>query len=326
MIQEFSALGGVVKNIVPSEHGLSSRDPAEPVLIRVPPELLIRSEHVEFLDDRIVIDKSAEIPEPVRSFFHRYANTLGLRTAHTAEAIAFFSALAALPDAVRQVLATDFGLSAPLQDDTASAARNQILNSRRVFWRRGRAIAPIIELARYAPDGLKPERGRSLQIYGYASKEIVVRFARHDPLSAFALFGRAVPETAAFSLPMQINVENFAILIGRNPDESKMRGKDPVPAISTDGQKITLSYLLLGERKSPALPRSICRTVFTEAGIQDPDEAFDRIVRSNALKFINLLQGLEPHEGSMTTTLRTMARYQLEALAYCIGSRQLAPS
>jgi len=40
---------------------------------------------------------------------------------------------------------------------------------------------------------------------------------------------------------------------------------------------------------------------------------------SNALAFINLLQALEPHEGEMISKLRTMARYQLEAMSYCIG-------
>ena len=60
--------------------------------------------------------------------------------------------------------------------------------------------------------------------------------------------------------------------------------------------------------------------------MKDSDEVFDQILRSNALTFIKLLQALEPHEGEMISKLRTMARYQLEAMAHCVGSREPAPA
>ena len=60
-----------------------------------------------------------------------------------------------------------------------------------------------------------------------------------------------------------------------------------------------------------------------EAGATDPDDLFDRILSFNWQKFLNLLAVLEPHEGDMVSTLARTARYQLEAMSHCIGSREL---
>jgi hypothetical protein len=57
--------------------------------------------------------------------------------------------------------------------------------------------------------------------------------------------------------------------------------------------------------------------------VQNPDEVFDFILRFNALKFLELLELLEPHDGELVVTLRRVARYQLEAMAHCIGSREV---
>jgi hypothetical protein len=274
MIEEFCALGGVAKNIAPGESGLVAIDPAEPVLVRVPPALLLRIHDIAVMDGRIVLDKAAEISEPARRFFERYANAAGLRTARTAEVVSLVDALAALPADVREMLATGFGLDALLQGKPEKGIRNDLLRAQ-VVWREGRVIAPVIELARYDPRGLRPERGTNLQIQGYAKKEILVRFAPEDAFSAFRLYGRAVPEPAAFSLPTTVKFEQFQIDIGRKLSQGIARGKDRAPTISRDGEKLSLSYVLLGQRKSPALSRGLFRALLTEAGIDNPDEAFD---------------------------------------------------
>jgi hypothetical protein len=326
MIETFRMLGGVAENIAPGEHGLLAVDPSKPVLIRVPPDLLMRVQDISVVNGRVVLDASADVPVPARRFFDRYANALDLSAVRTAQIFSFVSALAALPANVREVLATDLGLGPLLRGDPDEGIRSHFLRARQVIWREDRAIAPVIELAGYDPSGLRPERGTNLQIQGYVRNEVFVRFASQDAYSAFRLFGRAVPEASAFSLATTVNFEQFQINIGRKLIQGAKRGKDRVPNISRDGQKVSLSYLLLGHRKAPAQPRSVFRALLSEAGIGNPDEAFDRIVRSNALRFIKLLRKLEPHEGELISTLRTMARYQLEALYHCVGTRVIAPA
>ena len=326
MIEEFCGLGGVARNIAPGEHGLFAVDPAEPVLVRVPPELVMHIRDIAVADGRIVLDEAAEVSEPARRFLDRYANAFGLSVVRTIEVFSFFSALAALPADVREVLATDLGFGPLLQGDPKEQLRNNFLRARQVVWRGSRAIAPVIELGRYDPSGLRPERGTSLQIQGYVKKEVFIRFAPHDAFSAFRLFGRAIPQAAAFSLATTATFEPFQIELARKLSQGARRGNDPVPIVSREGQKVSLSYLMLGHRNAPALPRSVFRALLTEAGIDNPDEAFDRLLRFNALKFIKLLQSLEPHEGEMISTLRTMARYQLEAMNHCVGRRRIAPA
>jgi len=326
MTEEFRALGGAVKNIAPGEHGLIAIDPAEPVLVRVPHGLLVRTEDIVLEDQKILLRESAGLSDPLRRFFERYANAVNLHAAREAEVASRVMTLAALPDNVRQALANDLGLAALLQDDTGRAIQSGLLKTRQIAWQGGPAIVPIMELARYDPEGLRPERGTNLQIQGYAAKEVFVRYGPQDAFSAFRRFGCALPETAAFSLPSTVTIGQVQFDIGVNLGEGTRRGNDRVPTIARDADKVSLSYLLLGDRRSPALPRSIFRTLMTESGINNPDEVFDLIVRSNALRFIRLLQNLEPYEGEMISTLRTVARYQLEAISHCVGSRKIAPA
>jgi hypothetical protein len=60
-----------------------------------------------------------------------------------------------------------------------------------------------------------------------------------------------------------------------------------------------------------------------EAGLENADEAFDSILNFNWTRCLNLLAVLEPYQGGMISTLRKVARYQLESMSYCIGSREL---
>ena len=55
----------------------------------------------------------------------------------------------------------------------------------------------------------------------------------------------------------------------------------------------------------------------------DADEVFDRILHFNRMKFLKLLAALEEQEGDLVLMLRRMARFQLEAMSNCIGSREL---
>lgn len=326
MLEEFSALGGVVENIVPRKCGLYAIDPAESVLVRVPRDLVIRVGDIEFIDGRILVGEAAGTPKPARRFFERYANAFSWGAARKSENIAFLTALDALPVEIRSVLIAELGLGALLQGDFDERVQRRFLHSRRVVWRGQRVIAPLIELANYGMDGLRYERGASLQIQGNVRDEARVRYGGNDAWSIFHQFGIVSPEPAAFSLRMTANFVGSELLIGRKITESTPRGGDRVPKVTVEKGRITLSYLMLGHRKFPGLPRGTFRALLGEAGVKNADELFDEILRFNALKFIHLLKALEPYEGEMISTLRTMARYQLEAMACCIGSRKLDPA
>ena len=60
-----------------------------------------------------------------------------------------------------------------------------------------------------------------------------------------------------------------------------------------------------------------------EAAQRGFEEAFDRIHHLNLLQFVSLLDELEDLDLSIARTLRAMARYQLRALSFHFGSREI---
>jgi hypothetical protein len=329
LLEEFCALGGAVQNIAlakgPFGRGLFAINPAEPVLLRVPRALVFRVEDIAFTEEKIGFRQSADVSESGRRFFERYARAFSWGAEGKSESIAFVTALDALPADIRELLTAEFGFADLLQGDFAERIQNHFLRSREIPWGGRRVIAPLLELANHGTEGLRYERGTNVQIQGYVRSEIILRYGAEDACSIFCRFGAVERQLAAFSLSMRVRFEDREIVIRRNISESVRRGADRVPKTSIEDRKVALSHLMLGHRKFPGLPRGTFRALLREAGMTR-DEVFDDILRFNALKFIKLLQVLEPHESEMVAKLRTMARYQLEAMSYCIGSRELAPA
>ncbi len=328
MLEAFCALGGAVKNIRPGEggDGLFVIDATEPVLLRVPRNLLFRIEDVEFSGGRIAIQEGADVPDAEREFFAKYQASFAWGGAGRARSAAFIDALDELPGAIREFLSAEFGLADLLQGDAAERIQNHFLRAHEIPWRGGAVIAPLLEFAGRSSEGLRHERGLHLQIQGYARDPIKVRYEAEDPWSAFRRFGVAESQTLAFSLVTRMRSPGGEIVINRNTSESVKRGEHRVSRTEVDGETVSLSYLIIGHRKSPRVPRGTFCSLAGEAGVTNPDEAFDSILRYNTLRFVRLLQALEGHEGEMISTLRKTARHQLEAINFCIGSRPLPPA
>jgi hypothetical protein len=326
MLDEFCALGGAAKNIAgigQSGAGLFAVDPKDAVLLRVPRNLLLPLEDIEFVGGRGRLRETAGASEAERRFFERYESAFSRGPEEQTKTIAFVTALDALPVQIREFLIAEFGFDNLLEGDLSTRVQSHFLQRRAVRWRGAQVIAPLLELAARGAEGLRYERGMHLQIQGYVRDEIIVRHGAEDAFSIFCRFGVAESQPAAYSLSTKIQFEDKEIVIGRNTNEGVKRGEYRAPKVQLDGNVLTLSYLLLGHSKLVRLPRGTFCTLLREAGIKNPDEAFDRIVRFNAVRFVKLLQALEPHEGEMVSTLRRMARCQLEAMSNCIGRREI---
>ena len=102
-----------------------------------------------------------------------------------------------------------------------------------------------------------------------------------------------------------------------------MRGSTWGPKAVTEGDTTFLPFLMIGHRAMPKQPRGIFRALAAEAHIDKADEVFDTILQFNWARLLNLLEALAPHEDEMAATLRTVVRYQLEAMSHCIGSIEL---
>lgn len=330
MLEAFRALGGAAENIAPQNggfgRGLVAVNPAEPVLLRVPQNLLIPVDDIECTDGRFGLSESSAVPDSERLFFENYQETFSWGAGGKSQSAALVSGLNALPATVRELLTAEFGFAELLEGDFASRLQAWLLRSRAAPWRGGYVIAPVLELANRSAEGLRYERGKHLQIQGYVRNEILIRYGEEDACSIYCQFGIAERQPAAFSLPMRVRCEGGEIVLDRNLNDAVMRGRDRIPRATLDGRVLTLSFMMLGHRKVPRMARGSFRMLMREAGMVEADEVFDRIVRFNALKFIKLLRALEPYEGDWISNLRKIARYQLEAMSCSIGSREPSPA
>jgi hypothetical protein len=111
--------------------------------------------------------------------------------------------------------------------------------------------------------------------------------------------------------------------VKRNIASRVSRGNFQVPVTRSGADHVSFSHLMIGNARFPRLSRGIFVSLMREAGEPDSNEAFDGVLHANRKRFLDLLAALECHEGPMITTLRRVARYQLEAMTNCIGKRDI---
>jgi hypothetical protein len=292
-------------------------------LLRVPRPLLFNVDEIEFVDDRMRLKPTANVMEAYRIFFDRYADAFSWGGGGRARNMQFVAALDSLPADVRDVLIEDFGFENLLEGDSASRAQRRFVESGAIRIDDRRYIVPLIELANRGTAGLAYEfTVEDVQVQGMPQGEIFVSQGAHDTLSMFQVFGFASPEPGAFSLPLRVPTKPTGMFIGRETSRTLKRGSDWVPQMNEGEDHYALSYLMTGHRKFPRLSRGIFRLLAREAGLNNADEAFDSILSFNWTQYLKLLEVLEPHEGAMIATLRKVARYQLECMSHCVGSRE----
>jgi hypothetical protein len=326
MLKFFRALGGVCENVFPAHghlgRGLLAKDPERPVKLRLPESLVFRVDDVEFVEGHLRLKPTTNVMDAPRAFFERYQAAFSWGGGGSAESADFIENLDRLPPEVREVLTEDFGFGDLFEGDPATRAQRWFLDSRSIQINRMHSVAPLIELANHNASGLSFEFEHGVQITGPCAGEVLVARGAHDPLSFLRTFGFASPEPGAFSILMNVVAGRPEIRIGRDFGRVLKRGKVWVPQIDRIDGAVELSHLMIGHAIYSRLSRGIFHTLMREAQVSDPDENFDRILNFNWRKFLNLLAVLEPHDGETITLLRRTARYQLEAMSNCVGSRE----
>jgi hypothetical protein len=329
MLDGFRALGGIADNVVlghgPLGRGLFPLDASNPVLLRVPNNLLFVVEDVEFEGDRIRIKATADVAKPERDFFENYSNAFSWGGEGQSDSTRYIAALDALPSDVRDVLAGDFGLDEFVAGDPIQRTRKRFLKSRMIEQKGREVLMPLLELANQGPAGFPytSEAGGALQVEGSTPGEILVSYGPHDGFGIFFTFGFAAQQPHAFSLPMKTKSGALQLRIEWDTDKHDKRGDVPTPQMRVEGDERVLSYLMIGHPKFPQLSRGIFQTLMRDAGVQNADEIFERILYFNRQRFLKLLATLEPHRGDVVATLRRMARYQLVAMTHCVGTREV---
>jgi hypothetical protein len=95
-----------------------------------------------------------------------------------------------------------------------------------------------------------------------------------------------------------------------------------LPLVEKEDGLTTLSFMLLGHKNYPRIPRGIFYKICREAGVKGPEELFDRIQHTNRAQFLRLAETSETAAPRLGRMLRSVAYAQLELMSNSFGVRE----
>jgi len=323
MLDEFRALGGTADNIRLGNgalgRGLFPIDPAKPVLIHIPENLLIDSADASFENGlfRLVASSSAGARE--RAFLEDYENRFSWAGGRD-QIEQVFDAAQALSPELRHELATEHRCGAWFGEPTPEHIQKQFLGSRCISYKDRTVIMPIIELANHGASlSYAPSDG--LRLSGTVVDEVLVRYSDIDSYGMFLSWGFTCEQPQAMSIALRGNIGPSRLHIDRVIGDLKPGQRVFMPRLSKVADGVDLDFLVIGNRQYPRLCRGIFYKLMRDAGMTGVEEAFDVIEHVNRTHFLGLIAALEDVEGAMARTLRQMARLQLQTMSYSFGVR-----
>jgi len=327
LVEEFCALGGVLDNVRLGRgaigRGLFPIDPAAPVKILVPENLLFPVDQVQFVDGRLRVKKKDD-PSRADKFFEDYQEAFSWGAGGRTDCEVFLDSMAKLPEPVREVLIKDWGLKQMFRSVDAKIVQNRFLRTRMIVKNKRAVLMPVLELVNHHAAGAPFRFTGGISIAGTYPREVFARYNHLDSFGVFLTWGFPNPEPVTYSLSLNLPLPKRTLVIGREVAKNKVHGRVRLPEVTVEGDTIKFSHLMLGHKTLPKLPRSIFQHVMKDLGVkQGADEIFDRIRLMNGTRFLHLLSVLDDHESRTITALRRMCRYQIASLMFCVGSRNL---
>jgi len=326
-VQVFRSLGGSVQNITrkdgPGAKSLIAVDPEKTIGLHAPENLIFAVSDIEFLGGRLRIRDASQVAKAERTFFENYYEDFSWSSSERDEAAAFLKGHDELPADVRAILSDEFGVSLG-EEDAGDRVERWLLQRRLLGWRGGPVLVPFFDLVQHNAKAQPYGQMNGISLAGRFPGEVQMLRSRLSPFAAFWIFGSAIPERAAFSLPMTLQLEDGgAVEIDQAINMNSVLGSTPVPDFECDGKSVRFSCLMLGSSRNPRLSRGIFYRIMRDAGKTTPEEVFDHILHLNRMSYLKLMEVLEPHQGGLIPALRKVVRYQLEAMSWCVGAREL---
>ncbi len=326
MLDEFRALGGVAENIRLGEgalgRGLFAVDPALPVRLHIPANLVVDTDKVVFTNGRLTAAPDASLGERERRFFDAYQAQFSWGSGGREEIERVFEAAGALPETLRGALLGEYRCGAWFEPHSQALVERQFVDSRRIDYGKRIVLMPVLELANHGR-GATFEIGDGIMIQGRVADELLVRYSDMDSYGVFQSWGFTVEQPQAMSIALSGSVGQTTIRIDREFGDFKSGGRVWVPELSRTVDGIKLNYLVNGNRQYPRLCKGIFYKLMREQGLQGYEEAFDVIQHVNHMHFLGLMAALDGVQGTMADMLRRMARLQLQTMSFSFGVREM---
>jgi hypothetical protein len=324
MLEEFRALGGAADNLRLGEgilgRGLFAIDPARPVRIHVPENLLVDAADAVFENGALRVAAGSRAGARERRFLEDYQAQFGWGAGGRVEIEQVFDRAQALPADLRRRLLKEFRCGPWFEDFGEALIQKQFIASRQIAFGTRTVLMPVLDLANHgAGAGFRVQDGLVLQ--GTPKGEVLVSYTDMDSYGLFLSWGFVAEQPQALSIALSGNVGAVPLKVDRLFEQLKAADRVGMPKLSRQGSGVVLDYLMIGNRNFPRLARGIFYKKMREAGLTGFEEAFDLVQHVNRMHFLGLLGALEDVDGAMVDMLRRMARLQLQAMSHHWGVR-----
>ncbi len=326
MFAEFRALGGTADNVEQREgpfgSGLFPVDPAQPVAVHIPAAMLVPSRHVIQEGIDLVVSPASHLDPQVKDFFTRYQRAFSWGGEARTSIETFHGQFAELPDDIVRALAKiGIEINQPLSKEWLPF---ELFKMSRTFTYHDEPVfMPVIDLINHGRDAQGFDTRDGIRVAGSFPGEVLVHYGPADSIGRFFSQQFVSDELSAFSLTITIPVAagGKTLYVGRRIFEKQTASAMPLlPVVREDGDRVTLSHLMLGNERMPRLPRTLFRQVLPSLATEQADELFQRIVNTNILLLIGLLDALDAREDEIARQLRRVARLQLKDIAQSYGA------
>lgn len=333
LLDEFRVLGGTAENVRIGRgslgRGLFAIDSSRPVDLHTPPNLLVPLRDVTFGSDRFHISPAAKVGKPERVWLERYLNEFSWGGGGREEAMAEIERMRSLPLPVRERLGRAFGMNYCIAELSPDLVAQRFLGSRAITLDE-QTVMPMIDMVNHgAAPGYNTTNG--VAVRGLFSDEILVSYSEaHDTFLCFAVWGIVCPRPFAYSHPTRLPTRQGEMVIStdlHDGHEIEVHVPKPLrlnlPNLTVRNGRIAVSFLMLGMKGLPRIPKGIFRRVVSDAGLQLDDEPFEMAQHLNRDAFLSMLRDLEGIEAEIAGSLRRVCLMQLDALNQHFGSRPL---
>ena len=324
-LDEFRAFGGRAENVMQRKGafglGLFPIDPAKPVDLFVPDELLVPIDNLELQDETLVIKDESSFPDGYGDWFRRYQINYSWGAEGRENILAFEEGLKGLPAAVQQLM-KGVGLYNPDNrfpgKDVEKELMQRFIQTRCINRKDKRVIMPIIDLLNHAPAAKAYDMsGNGIGVAGLHDGEVLVKYSISDPIRRLIGYGFNAPETLGFSLSFRLQHRDQMVLVQGGVGRQPMK---PC-GIEIKDDRVVIKQPLLASSTSPKMPRTLlikaCRTLESI----DASELFEQIHQRNTQALVQMLRELQNLEGDIGHLLRTGCLDQLAALSHHFGQR-----
>ena len=328
LLTEFRALGGVADNVAirqgPLGRGVFPVDPAKPVRLRAPPNLLVPSADTELREGRLVVKASSNLGDGERKFFDRYQQEFLWGAGTLDEMWQAQLRWTELPENVQEKLKdTGSVLADRFAEPEAALCHRRYLETRQFRYLGTSVLMPMVELVNHSDDAVKFDTSNGIGVECTSSDEVRVDYGPDDCWTMAMTYGFCSARPRAYSLGAIFAFEGLDIHVSRKFTQRKRINGVPVPQVDVEKNKVDFSFVMLGNIRDPKIPRTAFLHAAKTTPIKQPDELFDMIQHYNLIRLVEFLRVSDGLSQPLAVMLRGAAYRQLEALSAHFGRRAL---